>query len=276
MSARPKSPPSLAKFLRRIPVDDGRPAAFVLAGHNGSGKSTLWSELLSDDLRIPLINADRLTESILPPRDRNTDRLPRWAEQLRNEDVRWQKLSQDGVRVFTDLAMDQKIPFAFETVFSDWRPQPDGTVASKIDLIHKMQEKGYFVVLLFVGLSSSELSILRVQTRIASGGHAVPMNKLIERFPRTQQAIGAASLIADMTLMFDNSRDERLAFTLARAQRKDRVDFDCRDRRYRIDKGLLGAATLWLDKVIGSWPAHSAETGSRSKSPVASKRRKHP
>lgn len=215
----------------------------------------MWADLLSDDLRIPLINADRLTESILPARDRKTDRLPRWAERLRNEDERWQRLSQGGVKAFSALAMDEKIPFAFETVFSDWRPQPDGTVKSKLDLIREMQDKGYFVVLLFVGLSSAELSILRVETRMASGGHAVPMNKLVERFPRTQKAIGAASLIADMTLMFDNSREERFAFTLARAQRQQQIDFDCRDSTYRKDQGLLGVATLWLDKVVGPWQA---------------------
>lgn len=239
----------------------------MLAGHNGSGKSTLWSELLSDDLRIPLINADRLTESILPPRDRSSDRLPPWAEQLRNQDFRWQKLAQDGVKAFSGLAMDQKIPFAFETVFSDWRPQPDGTIESKIDLIRKLQEKGYFAVLLFVGLASCELSILRVETRTASGGHAVPMNKLRERFPRTQRAIGAASTVADMTLMFDNSRDEKRAFTLARAQRRNEIDFDCRDPRYRVEKGLLSVATLWLDKVVGAWPGH--------KTVKPAKRRKH-
>jgi predicted ABC-type ATPase len=56
--------------------------AVVLAGHNGSGKTTLWTQRLSDGLRIPLINADRLTEAILPARDKRTNRLPSWAEQL--------------------------------------------------------------------------------------------------------------------------------------------------------------------------------------------------
>jgi hypothetical protein len=43
-----------------------KPLAIVLACHNGSGKSTLWYDKLADQLKIPLINADRLTLSILP------------------------------------------------------------------------------------------------------------------------------------------------------------------------------------------------------------------
>jgi predicted ABC-type ATPase len=69
-----------------------------------------------------------------------------------------------------------------------------------------MQDAGCFVVLLFVGLTSSDISVFRVLTRQQQGGHGVPLEKLQDRFPRTQAAIGHASTQADMTLMFDNSR----------------------------------------------------------------------
>jgi len=42
-----------------------KPLAIVLAGHNGSGKSTMWRRALSDQLQIPLINADSMMLSIL-------------------------------------------------------------------------------------------------------------------------------------------------------------------------------------------------------------------
>jgi predicted ABC-type ATPase len=147
----------------------------VLAGHNGSGKSTLWNERLSHELRIPLINADRLTASILPERDSVTQLLPDWARALRDHDKRWQVLSQQGVRTFTGLVMEQRLPFAFETVFSHWEKHSDGTFhSSKIDEIRNMQKAGYFVVLLFVGLVSPGLLFFRVQTRLKTGGHDVP------------------------------------------------------------------------------------------------------
>jgi predicted ABC-type ATPase len=226
----------------------------VLAGHNGSGKSTLWQDRLSGDLQIPLINADRLTESILPARDPLTNRFPEWAQKLRDHDERWHSLSQQGVQAFTSLAVERKIPFAFETVFSHWERRDDGAFrSSKIDLIQRMQRSGYFTVLLFVGLSSVDISIMRVETRKSKGGHDVPLAKLRERFPRTQAAIGAAGSLADMTLMFDNSREEEKAFTLVRAQQKDHVLFDCRDESYQVSTDLRRIADLWLSKVVGSW-----------------------
>ena len=75
------------------------------------------------------------------------------------------------------------MPFAFETVFSYFERQPDGTVKSKVDIIRTLQTHGFFVVLLFVGLASPELSIFRVATRRSQGGHDVPTEKLRTRFP---------------------------------------------------------------------------------------------
>jgi predicted ABC-type ATPase len=234
--------------------------AFVVAGHNGSGKSTLWYNRLVPILRIPLINADRLTLSILPPEDPATRRLPSWAQKLRDDDVRWQLLSQEGVLAFISLVTEKRMSFAFETVFSHWKRLPNGRYESKADIIEKLRASGYFVVLLFVGLASVELSILRVETRKSMGGHDVPLDRLRARYPRTQQAVGNAAPLADMTLMFDNSRSLKKAFQLVRAQRGNKVLFDCRDPGYRVETGLKEVASHWLDKVVGpSRPARAAE-----------------
>lgn len=227
---------------------DDRPPAIVLAGHNGSGKSTLWYDRLADSLQMPLINADRLTLSLLPPPGTDSHLRP-WASRLRDEDVRWHRLAQEGVQLFMGLAMEQGMPFAFETVFSYLQREAGGTVRSKVDLIRALQEHGYFVVLLFVGLASAELSILRVATRKSQGGHDVPEEKLRARFPRTQQAVAMASRVADLTLMFDNSRDLASAFTLVRVQRKEEELYDCRDAGFRQDPDLVTIAGLWLAHV---------------------------
>jgi predicted ABC-type ATPase len=224
-----------------------------LAGHNGSGKSTLWNERLSDALEIPLINADRLTSSILPERNPETFALPSWAQRFRDNDERWQVLAQSSVRAIVALVMERQLPFAMETVFSHWVKLPNGSYySSKIEEIQNMQAAGYFVVLLFVGLASPELSSLRVQTRVQSGGHAVSQKKLFERFPRTQAAVGKASSIADMTLMFDNSRNVANAFSLVRVQSKTRVLFDCRDPAFQVEAALKEIAETWLPRVVGS------------------------
>lgn len=244
-----KSPPVLAGLLGSIKKED-RPVAFVLAGHNGSGKSTLWHDRLAPITQMPLINADRLIMSILPEGP-----LPPWASALRDGDARWQKLAQDGVAAFQGLVTDRKMAFAVETVFSHWKVRSDGTVESKIDSITSLQARGYFVVLVFVGLASVDASILRVAARKAKGGHDVPRIKLIERFPRTQKAVGAAAPLADMTLMFDNSLDPKRAFSLARVQQGHRVLYDCRDPACAATPAVRAVGRAWLDKVCGRWPA---------------------
>jgi len=113
-----RKPPSLIRLLRHAVANTAKPVAFVVAGHNGSGKSTLWNERLSNVLRIPLINADRLTASILPEKDPRSLQLPAWAQAFRDDDERWQKLAQSSVRAIVSLVMDQNLPFAMETVLT--------------------------------------------------------------------------------------------------------------------------------------------------------------
>lgn len=205
----------------------GKPLAIILAGHNGSGKSTMWYDHLVDDIKIPLVNADRMMLSILPEPGRD-GRLRSWAQKLRDTDEMWMAVAQKGVQSFVAQAMAKKVPFAMETVFSYWEPRGDGTFASKIDLIENLQREGYFVLLLFVGLTNSALSVGRVLTRKAQGGHDVAYRKLQERFPRTQQAIRHALAVADAVVLMDNSRDPRRAFTPCYVSAGENVLYDIR------------------------------------------------
>lgn len=238
--------PDAAKLLKNISPD--KPLVIILAGHNGSGKSTLWKERLVDVLQIPLINADRLALSILPEPEGNPPRLRPWAAALRDNNELWQRISQKSVQSLVERAMEQGVSFAYETVFSYLEKQPDGSYRSKGDLIAKFQKTGYTVALLFVGLANSMISVLRVETRREQGGHAVPEDKLHRRFPRTQKAIALAAPLADLTLMFDNSRTPEKAFSLVRVQAKSSVYYDCRTSDIP-DKELVGVAGGWLSVV---------------------------
>lgn len=221
-----------------------QPLAAILAGHNGSGKSTMWRRHLADRLQLPLINADRMMLSILP--EPGTDgRLTDWAQYLRDHDSGWMRVAQQGVGTFIGHAIGARVPFAVETVFSDWRPQPDGTVRSKLDLIRELQDVGYFVVLFFVGLDSADLSVMRIATRIAEGGHAVDPSKLRARFPRTQTAIREAAKVADATIFMDNSRSVADAFTVCRVQLGRDELFDIRQRRGKVPSPIL----VWMNVV---------------------------
>jgi predicted ABC-type ATPase len=222
----------------------GKQLAIVVAGHNGSGKSTMWYERLADTIKIPLINADRMMMSILPQVERG-DHLPPWAVSLRDKDTAWMSVAQQGVKSFVAHAMLEKVPFATETVFSHWKELGGGRFESKVDQLREMQAAGYFVVLFFVGLTSDQLSLARVLTRVAAGGHAVDARKIKERFPRTQKAIGYAIKVADAAILIDNSRTQRSAFTVSQIRQGRDVLYDIRVERRRPAKEILA----WLDVV---------------------------
>lgn len=228
--------------IRDTQKKQSKPLAIVLAGHNGSGKSTMWRETLAHELQIPLINADRMMLSILPEADASGG-LTKWARDLRDTNTGWMRVAQQGVQSFVVHAMTQKVPFAMETVFS-YLQTKDGKTYSKVGLIDDMQRAGYFVLLIFVGLSNVNLSIGRVATRVASNGHDVPIERLRDRFPRTQQAIKLALDVADSSLLVDNSRSQEHAFTVCRIQIGKHEVYDVR----AIERPPSAIAE-WLDKV---------------------------
>lgn len=226
-----------------LPNSD-QPLAIVLAGHNGSGKSTLWYGRIADQSRIPLINADRILLSLLPPA------LPGWALVIRDHNTAWMGAAQRGSEALLAQVALEKLAFGVETVFSYWQVQADGTVRSKISLIRSLQEAGYYVLLIFVGLASVNLSIGRVRSRIAEGGHSVPAERLRERFTRTQQAIRSALGVADAAILCDNSTVQGEAFTIAHIRKGQEVAFDIRCRP-NPPKLIL----RWLDVVAPEWRA---------------------
>lgn len=204
----------------------------------------MWRRSLADMLQIPLINADRMMLSILPEVGEGGHLAP-WAARLRDTDRDWMRVAQQGVQAFVGQAMGAKVPFATETVFSYWQPRPDGTIASKIEMIEQLKAAGYFVLLLFVGLNDVASSILRVRTRVLEGGHGIDEATLRERFPRTQRAIAAAMNVADASVLMDNSRSPAQAFTVCRVQLASRVVFDIRDEPTRVPGPIL----TWLEQI---------------------------
>jgi predicted ABC-type ATPase len=235
---------SAVEVIKTAQKRSKKPLAVILAGHNGSGKSTLWYKHLANQFQIPLVNADRMMMSILPEVTKSQP-LPQWASYLRDRDPSWMKMAQKGVEAFVAQAMVYKVPFAMETVFSHWESTGDGKIKSKIDLIKQMQNNGYYVLLLFVGLSNIQLSIARVKTRVASGGHDVDIKKLVSRFPRTQKAVKEAAYIADAAILTDNSRKTRAAFTICRVQTGTEEIYDIRKAAWKKQPVILE----WLNTI---------------------------
>ena len=65
-------------------------------------------------------------------------------------------------------------------------------------------EKGYTVVLCYIGIDSIEVSQERVAMRVLQGGHDVPDDKLVARFPRTQANLTRSIHSLPHVLVYDN------------------------------------------------------------------------
>ena len=87
--------------------------------------------------------------------------------------------------------------FIFETVFSD-------PVGDKIAFLEEAVRGGYIVALCYIGLASPEQSSQRVAMRVSQGGHDVPDDKLLARFPRTLENLRLAIRRLPHVLVYDN------------------------------------------------------------------------
>jgi len=83
-------------------------------------------------------------------------------------------------------------------LFSD----PQGT---KIADLEEARRNGYQVVLIFIGIDSSDTSKQRVSMRVMQEGHDVPDEKLESRFARTITNLDRAIQSFPVVIAFDNS-----------------------------------------------------------------------
>jgi predicted ABC-type ATPase len=159
---------------------------YLLAGPNGAGKSSLYRAAVKDGLiqkDSEFVNADLYER----------DHLQHIADlQQRSDAARDWADARRAALIATDKS------FVSETVFSH---------PSKIALIEEAQAARYTVVLLVVCMDQPERLLLRVRQRVSEGGHAVPDQRILDRYPRTLAHLKVAVRLADMAMLFDNAGD---------------------------------------------------------------------
>ncbi len=153
---------------------DQRPVIVALAGSNGSGKTTFYRAHLQP-AGLRLVNADILAREL----EVDAYQAAKMADALRRRLV------------------EQRESFVFETVFSD-------PVGDKLAFLNEAGKAGYRDVLCFVGIAGPETSDQRVAMRVTQGGHDVPWEKLVTRFPRTRANLKAAIPALPEVVIFDN------------------------------------------------------------------------
>ena len=157
---------------------------FLLAGPNGAGKSTLYRSALEQGLlpaQAEFINADLYeSQHLTHVADANErSRLARqWADARRHQ------------------CLKAGHTFVSETVFSH---------PSKLDLIRQARAAGFAVVLLVVCVNDPKQLLQRVAGRVSEGGHDVPAERILARYPRTLAHLREASPLADLALLYDTS-----------------------------------------------------------------------
>jgi predicted ABC-type ATPase len=162
----------------------GQPVFYLVAGPNGAGKSTLYRALVLTGT-IPtaaeFVNADLYEaahlQHVADPAQRS-EQARQWADARRAE------LLQAGQS------------FVSETVFSH---------ESKLALIQEAQAKGFFVMLLVVALDQPERLLERVAQRVLEGGHPVPPERILARYPRTLAHLTLAVRLADAAILYDSA-----------------------------------------------------------------------
>ncbi len=147
------------RLLRHM-TNKGVPQVYVIAGPNGSGKTTSAYALLPDLLDCyEYVNADSVAAALSPF---NPDNVAMQAGGLMLERIE-------------ELAKNNK-SFSFET-----------TLASRsfIPFLNKCSTNGYKVTVLYLWLSSPDVAISRVRSRVAQGGHDIPQDVIIRRYYRS-------------------------------------------------------------------------------------------
>lgn len=190
---------------------DQRPLVVAVTGPNGAGKTTFYhAHLKPAGLRF--VNADVLANEL----DMEPYAAARVAGTLRS------------------ALVEQGESFVFETVFSD-------PVGDKLAFLKDSVARGYTVILCFIGISGPEVSEQRVAMRVSQGGHDVPSDKLITRYPRTLANLQAAIRELPSVWIFDND-DLREPFRKVAVYEQGRRVFEAKP------------APKWLRRILKDGP----------------------
>jgi predicted ABC-type ATPase len=157
---------------------------YIIAGCNGAGKTTSALTILPEILSCrEFVNADAIAVGLSPFDPESVA-------------IEAGKLMLGRI----DHLLEINANFAIET-----------TLSSKgyRSLIQRAKEKNYKITLLFFWLNSSELAIRRVSSRVAKGGHNIPIETIKRRYIRgIQNFMSVYKQEVDNWVLLDNSESE--------------------------------------------------------------------
>ena len=150
------------------------PELIMVCGPNGSGKSTFTRSLVMSQNLI-CIDPDALAANGLSP-----------------------LAAGKAAASMAKLMLEQGVSFVRES-----------TLTSHFDfrIMEEAKSRGYSVRLIYIFLSSLELALSRVQSRVKKGGHDGSPTDIARRFLRSIDNLPKALALADSYTVIDNSKE---------------------------------------------------------------------
>jgi predicted ABC-type ATPase len=164
-----------------------RPILWIVAGPNGSGKSSIYqdADIESFARSVWIINPD-----LLAARIRDVEGLKLYAANL---------AAVQRIEAWLETSIRAHQTVGVETVLSTDKYRR---------LVIAAKALRFEIRLTYVILDSPERNIERVRARVAKGGHAVPEDKIVERYARSLEQLPWFLEQADEASLFDNSGSE--------------------------------------------------------------------
>ena len=160
------------------------PCIYVLAGTNGAGKSSIAGAMFLQE-GVEYFNPDEAARLILSTNPGIT--------QVEANSAAW----QEGRRLL-ERAIAERGNFAFETTLGG------NTIPARLE---RALLSGIEVHIWYLGLSTPELHIARVRSRVEKGGHDVPEARIRDRYDRGR--LNLIHLLPKLTELrvYDNSEE---------------------------------------------------------------------
>ena len=171
-----------------------KPRLIIIAGPNGSGKTSVTHRILKHEWveGCEYINPDNIARDMFG--DWNSIEAMMKAARYATE--KREKILSDGHNLI------------FETVLS----APD-----KIHYIQKAKDKGYFTRLFFICTDNPRINAARIAHRVMTGGHDVPITKIINRYYKAITNCEILVPLVDRLYVYDNSIENEFPKLLFRA-----------------------------------------------------------
>lgn len=154
----------------------------LFAGVNGSGKTSIYkSVFFNEDYIGKRINTDEMVARIGSWKDNNL--------QI--------KVAREAVKMI-NYYINNEISFHQETTLSG---------KSILRNISKAKEKGFYVVMNYIGVESSKIAKERVKIRVSKGGHGIPDDVIEKRYSNSLINLKEAIKMCDEVNIYDNTHE---------------------------------------------------------------------